>query len=135
MRQRGANLGKRLVFPNLIQGMKLTGPNQVWATDITYIKLLKEFVYLSAIIDVYTREIVGWAISRELSHEFCLKSLEIALNTHPPPHRELFTTVTEVFNTLVKSMCKLLRNQDLKYQCLELQLQKIMHLLNPFLKH
>jgi transposase InsO family protein len=65
--------------------MKLTGPNQLWATDITYIKLLKEFVYLSAIIDVYTRKIVGWAISRELSHEFCLKSLEIALNTHNPP--------------------------------------------------
>jgi putative transposase len=84
-KQRGQNLGKRLVFPNLIRGMKLTGPNQVWATDITYIKLLREYIYVSAVIDIYTRKIVGWSISKDLSHKFCLEALDVAIrrNNHP----------------------------------------------------
>jgi putative transposase len=84
-RQRGASLGKKLVFPNLIRGKELTGPNQVWATDITYIKLLKEFVFLSAIIDIYTRKIIGWAISSDLTHEFCLRAMEVAMKKENPP--------------------------------------------------
>ena len=78
-------LGKRLVFPNLIRGLKVKGPSQVWATDITYISLAKEYVYLSAIIDVYSRKIVGWAISKSLSHEFCLEALKVALRRERPP--------------------------------------------------
>lgn len=85
LRPRGARLGKKLRHPNLIRGLKVRAPNQVWATDITYISLLREFVYLSAIIDVYTRKIVGWAISRNLSHEFCLEALKVAIRTHKPP--------------------------------------------------
>jgi len=85
MRGRGQALGKRLVFPNLVRGIKLTGPNQVWATDITFIKLLKEYIYISAVIDVYTRKIVGWSISRDLSHKFCLEALEVAIKKHKPP--------------------------------------------------
>lgn len=84
LRPKGSAIGKRLVFPNLIRGLKLTAPNQVWATDITFIKLMKEFVYLSAVIDIYTRQIVGWAVSRNLSHEFCLKSLDIAVKRRKP---------------------------------------------------
>ncbi len=84
MKQRGGALGKRLVFPNLIRGMRLTAPNQVWATDITYIKLLREYVYLSAVIDVYTRKIVGWSISRDLSHKFCLEALGVAIKREKP---------------------------------------------------
>jgi transposase InsO family protein len=85
LRPRGARLGKQLRFPNLIRGMKLTSLNQVWATDITFIKLMKEYVYLSAIIDVYSRKIVGWAVSRDLSHEFCLKALDVAVKRRNPP--------------------------------------------------
>jgi transposase InsO family protein len=84
-RQRGTNLGKRLVFPNLIRGMDVTAPNQLWATDITYIRLMKEFVFLSAIIDVYTRKIIGWAISKDLTHEFCLRAIEVAMRKENPP--------------------------------------------------
>jgi putative transposase len=83
-KQRGTRAGVRLVYPNLVRGIKLTGPNQVWSTDITFIKLLKEYVYLSAVIDVYTRKIVGWAVSRDLSHKFCLKSLDIAVERYKP---------------------------------------------------
>jgi putative transposase len=85
MKRRGERIAKRLIFPNLIQGKRLSGPNQVWATDITYITLTREYVYLSAIIDIYSRKIVGWAISRDLSHEFCLESLKIAIKREKPP--------------------------------------------------
>jgi transposase InsO family protein len=84
-KQRGQTLGRRLVFPNLIRGKLLTKPNQVWATDITYIKLLREYIYVSAVIDVYTRKIVGWAISQDLSHKFCLQALDLAVKKYKPP--------------------------------------------------
>jgi putative transposase len=84
MKPRGGAIGKKLVFPNLVRGIKLTGPNQVWSTDITFIKLLKEYIYFSAIIDVYTRKIIGWAISKDLSHKFCLQALEVAIKRCGP---------------------------------------------------
>lgn len=85
MKQRGEGLGVRLYYPNLIRGIKLNGPNQVWATDLTYIRLEREYVYLNAVIDVYTRKIVGWAISRDLSHKFCLQALDVAVKKYKPP--------------------------------------------------
>ena len=84
-KRRGEALGKRLTFSKLIQGKLLSGPNQLWVTDITYIRLAREYVYLSAIMDVYTRKIVGWAISRDLSHKFCLEALRVALRKEKPP--------------------------------------------------
>jgi putative transposase len=85
MKPRGGAAGIKLFFPNLVRGLKINGPNQVWATDLTYIKLVSEYVYVSAIIDVYTRKIVGWAISRDLSHKFCLQALDIAVKRYNPP--------------------------------------------------
>lgn len=84
-KRRGEALGKKLTFPNLIRGFKLTNSNQVWATDFTYIKLLREYIYVSAVIDVYTRKIVGWSISRDPSHKFCLEALEVAVKNYKPP--------------------------------------------------
>lgn len=84
IKQRGKGIGKKLVYPNLICGKKLTGPNQVWATDITFIKLLHEYIYVSAIIDIYTRKIVGWSVSKDLSHKFCLESLQVAIRKYKP---------------------------------------------------
>lgn len=85
IKPRGANTGLRLFYPNLVRGLKINGPNQVWATDLTYIKLRTEYVYLNAVIDVYTRKIVGWALSRDLSHKFCLQALEVAVKRYNPP--------------------------------------------------
>jgi putative transposase len=85
MKPRGGAAGVKLFFPNLVRGIKINGPNQVWAVDLTYIKLVKEYVYLNAVIDVYTRKIVGWAISRDLSHKFCLQSLDLAVKKYNPP--------------------------------------------------
>lgn len=85
MRPRGGAIGKKLVHPNLIRGLKLTAPNQVWATDITFIRLLREFICLSAIIDVYTRKIVGWAIGKTIDHKFILGALKVAIANENPP--------------------------------------------------
>jgi putative transposase len=67
------------VFKNVIEGRVLTGPNQIWQSDITYIKLGDRFYYLTFIIDVYTRRIVGYAVSKNLRAEANLKALEMAL--------------------------------------------------------
>ena len=84
-KSRGQALGKKLTYPNEIRGIKLSGPNQVWATDFTYIKLLREYIYVSAVIDVYTRKIVGWSVSKDSSHKFCLDALEVAVKNCNPP--------------------------------------------------
>jgi transposase InsO family protein len=84
-RSRGQAMGKKLTFPNKIRGLKLTGPNQVWATDFTYIRLLREYIYVSAVIDLYTRKIVGWSISRDSSHKFCIDALAVAVKNERPP--------------------------------------------------
>lgn len=76
----------RIQYPNLIKGSNLTGANQVWATDITYVLLMKEFIYLSAMIDIYTRKVVGWSISRDLTHAFCISSMEMAVKKESPPN-------------------------------------------------
>ena len=85
MRPRGTLTGIKLSHPNLIRGFKVNGPNQVWVTDLTYIRLIKEYVYLNAVLDVYTRKIVGWSISRTMNHEFCLEALKIAIKRYNPP--------------------------------------------------
>jgi len=52
------------VYPNLLAELTLTGTNQAWVADITYIRILKGFVYLAALLDRYSRKVIGWAISK-----------------------------------------------------------------------
>jgi putative transposase len=86
MGPKGTRASVQLFYPNLIRGRIITKPDEVWAVDITYIRLRREFVYLNAIIDIYTRKIVGWAISKDLSHKFCLEALRVAIkNRRPKP--------------------------------------------------
>lgn len=68
------------VFNNLIEGRLVSGPNQVWQSDITYIKVAGRFYYLTFIIDVYTRRIVGYAVSEDLRAEANIKALKMALD-------------------------------------------------------
>lgn len=70
--------------PNLLPGMILTGVNQVWVTDITYIRIKTGFVYLSVIMDLYSRKIVGWAISKNIDAKLCLSALDIAIEARRP---------------------------------------------------
>lgn len=68
------------IFENLIEGRTVGGPCQVWQSDITYIKIGEEFYYLTFIIDVYTRRIVGYATSKSLRAEANLKALKMAID-------------------------------------------------------
>ena len=67
------------VYPNLIRDFLTTGINQVWCSDITYIRILTGFVYLSVIIDIYSRKIIGYAIAKTLSPEFAIAALHMAI--------------------------------------------------------
>ena len=72
------------VFPYLLRGMEITRPNQVWGTDITYIRMNQGFVYLTAIIDWFSRFIVSWKISITLETGFCLEAGSDAFKVATP---------------------------------------------------
>jgi putative transposase len=71
-------------FPNLVEGLEAKHPDQVWVADITYIRLRKEFVYLSVIMDIFTRCIRGWHLGRSLEQELTLTALERAFERGCP---------------------------------------------------
>lgn len=73
------------IYPNLLRGKTLTGIHQVWVADITYIRILTGFVFLAAILDRYSRKVIGWAISKRIDAELCLAALKTALETRKPP--------------------------------------------------
>jgi putative transposase len=73
------------VYPNLLRDRAITGLNQAWVADITYIRILTGFLYLAAILDRYSRKVVGWAISRRIDTELCLSALTAALAHRQPP--------------------------------------------------
>jgi putative transposase len=77
------------VYPYLLRGVKVARVDQVWSTDITYIPLARGFVYLTAVLDWYSRYVLSWAVSVTLDSSFCLEALERALVGGQP----------EVFNT------------------------------------
>jgi transposase InsO family protein len=72
------------IHPNLAADMKLTNVNQLWVADITYIRLLLEFVYLAVILDAFSRRGVGWALGRSLETELTLRALRMALERRRP---------------------------------------------------
>ena len=69
-------------WPNLVMDLEIVRPDQVWVSDITYIRLGQEFVYLAVIMDVYTRSIRGWHLSRRLDGQLTLWALDQALLAH-----------------------------------------------------
>ncbi len=78
------------IYPYLLRGLKIDKPNQVWATDITYIPMNKGFAYLTVIMDLYSRRILSWRLSNSLDSGFCVDALEEALYHHGKP---------EIFNS------------------------------------
>jgi putative transposase len=73
------------VYLNIASRMKLTGINQLWVADITYIRLKTEFVYLAVMLDAYSRKVVGWALERTLATRLPLAALEQAIAERQPP--------------------------------------------------
>jgi putative transposase len=77
------------VYPYLLRNLAITRPNQVWSTDITYIPMQHGFMYLTAIIDWYSRYVLAWQLSNTLDRSFCMEALEHALTQGRP----------DIFNT------------------------------------
>jgi putative transposase len=67
------------IYPYLLRDVAVTRPNQVWSTDITYVPLARGFLYLTAIMDWYSRYVLAWRLSNSLDADFCLEALDEAL--------------------------------------------------------
>lgn len=78
------------IFPYLLRGVEITRPNQVWAMDITYIPMAKGFVYLTVVLDWFSRRVLAWRLSITMEAAFCVEALEEALARHGKP---------DIFNT------------------------------------
>ena len=78
------------IYPYLLRKLTIDRPNQVWATDITYIPMARGFVYLTAVMDWFARRILAWRLSITMEADFCVEALEEALAMHGKP---------EIFNT------------------------------------
>jgi len=72
------------VYPNLLRGLEVTGVNQVWVADITYIRIVTGFVYLAVILDVFSRRVVGWALSKRIDHALTVTALRMAIESRNP---------------------------------------------------
>src|SRR5271168_5802 len=78
------------IYPYLLRALPITRPNQAWATDITYIPMARGFVYLTVVLDWFSRRVLSWRLSITMEVEFCLEAVEEALAKHGKP---------EIFNT------------------------------------
>ena len=72
------------VVPNLARGMVLSGLDQLWVADITYVRLLEEFAFLAVVLDAFSRRVVGWALEGHLRASLATKALEMALQARRP---------------------------------------------------
>jgi putative transposase len=72
------------VYPNLARKMELTGIDQLWRADITYIRLETEFVYLAVVLDAYSRRVIGWALDRNLEDDLAIAALKMAFRRRYP---------------------------------------------------
>ena len=72
------------IVPNLARGLELTGLDQLWVADITYIRLAEDFAYLAVILDAFSRKVIGWALATHLRAELAIEALEMAIAARQP---------------------------------------------------
>ena len=72
------------IVPNLTRGLVPTGLDQIWVADITYVRLAEGFVYLAAILDAFSRKVIGWAIADHLEASLAIEALDMALAARNP---------------------------------------------------
>ncbi len=77
------------IYPYRLRGLTIDGPNQVWATDISYIPLARGFMYLVAVMDWHSRRVLSWRVSNTLDTDFCVDALEEALARHGRPRSSI----------------------------------------------
>ena len=73
------------IRPNLVRKLKPSGLDQIWAADITYVRLAEDFIYLAAILDAFSRKIIAWAVADHLEASLAIEALEMALAARNPP--------------------------------------------------
>jgi putative transposase len=81
---------RHLIYPYLLRKLVIDRPNQVWATDVTYIPMARGFVYLVAVMDWFSRKVLSWRLSNSMTADFCVEALEEAIAKYGAP---------EIFNT------------------------------------
>jgi putative transposase len=116
-----ANPG-HLVYPYLLRNLEVTRPNQVWATDITYVPVQGGYAYLCAVIDWYSRYVLAWELSNTLDASFCVRAVARALAAHGTP--DIFNTDQGCQFTSVEFTAQLLAlgvklSMDGKGRCLD----------------
>lgn len=67
------------IYPNLLKGLEVSGRNQVWVADITYIRIVTGFLYLAVVLDLFSRRVIGWGLSEQINAELTLAGLRMAL--------------------------------------------------------
>jgi len=87
------------IFPCLLRGVEVIRPNQVWSTDITYIRLAHGFAYLVAVMDWYSRKVLSWRVSNSMDAVFCTDCFEEALLSYDKPE---FLIAIKAVNLRVK---------------------------------
>jgi len=99
------------IYPYLLRGLEINCPNQVWATDITYIPMKRGFMYLVAILDWHSRKVLSWRLSNTLHADFCIDALDAAIRKYGAP---------QIFNTdqgsqfTGKAFIKKLKDHDIR---------------------
>ena len=90
-RKRGLSIPDKQhkIYPYLLKGVRITRPDQVWSTDITYIRMYRGWLYLTAVMDWFSRHVISWEVSVTLEPEFCVSALKEALRFGKP----------DIFNT------------------------------------
>ena len=99
--------GKHPIYPYLLRHLPVTRPNQVWAMDITYIPMARGFVYLTVVMDWFSRRVLSWRVSISMDTTFCIEAVEEAINRYGAPG--IFNTdqgsqfTSEAFTSLLKT--------------------------------
>jgi putative transposase len=99
---------KNKIYPYLLRDLPIDRPNQVWATDITYIPMRRGFAYLIVVLDWYSRRVLSWRLSNTLTTDFCIEAVEEAIARYGKP--EIFNTdqgsqfTSDEFTGLLKAM-------------------------------
>lgn len=105
-----------LIYPNLLPEMAVTDVNQVWVADLTYIRVMAGFIYLAAILDVYSRKAIGWAISTSLDRQLTCTALKMAIEKRNPKPGVIHHSDRGV-QYLCKEYVQILRQHEFHISC------------------
>jgi len=107
---------KFAVYENLIKGIKVTNINQLWVSDITYIRIENGFVFLAVILDVYSRKVIGWSISKKIDRYLTLSALKMAISRRKPTKKLIHHSDRGV-QYLCDEYVSLLKEHKIKISC------------------